>query len=98
MKRKRYPSLAALATFGLVGLGQLYNGKLAKAAFIYCLSVAGSLLGPIFLITASFSGLLVCLALSVAFFLIVMIDAILDARKLRKFLSIVIIAGTYTLR
>ena len=47
---KRRPLIALILTFFSAGLGQLYNGQLQKAVFLYVLSL-------ILIIIVSFSGL-----------------------------------------
>src|SRR5512134_1581774 len=82
MKKPRKPALAALATLGAIGLGQVYNGRLKKAAAMYGLSlgclVFGALLGP----SASFSRMLIFVAAALGVGAVVIVDAIRDARQL----------------
>jgi len=82
--KKRNPLLAAIATFGAFGLGQLYNGKHKKAAMAYMLWIviaAFTLLAPL---SANIMWLLASQALLYSVGLIVMIDAFRNARSLRE--------------
>lgn len=79
--RKRNPFLAAIATFGAFGLGQLYNGKPRAAAVAYALwiSIAGfAILAPL---SSSIHWLILYKALEYATGLILMIDAFRGARN-----------------
>jgi signal peptidase I len=79
-KKKRNPLLAAIATLGTYGLGQLYNGKPCKAAGSYLLWLIAAANGMIFPISSSFGWLLAFIAIPVLLILLLMIDAIRDSR------------------
>jgi signal peptidase I len=84
MMKKRNAFLAAIATIGTFGLGQLYNGKPKKAAVAYILWLATAAFGIFAPLSASFTWLVISLALLLLLGLILMIDAIRDARRLRE--------------
>jgi signal peptidase I len=79
-KKKRNPFLAAIATLGTFGLGQLYNGKPRKAAVAYLLWLAAAAIGMVLPLSASFNWLLAFLSLPLLLGLLLIIDAIRDAR------------------
>jgi signal peptidase I len=84
-KNKRNPFLAAVATLGTFGLGQLYNGKPRKAAIAYAALWAIALLSLIAPLAASFARLITYFALQILLCLVLIIDAIRDARAVRQF-------------
>lgn len=80
--RKRYPVGAALLSFPVLGLGQLYNAQPKKAVVIYLLSLS---MIPVLSMTTmplTFSGALFLLLVSLVFFGFVMADAAKNARRL----------------
>ncbi len=83
-KKHRNAFIAGVATLGVIGLGQLYNAKLRKAAAMYILwliAVAFLIFAPV---VTSFTWLLTALALPVIVGLIALVDAIRDAVHLRE--------------
>jgi signal peptidase I len=77
----RKPILAAIATFGAPGLGQLYNGQPQKAALFYILSLCCY---PIFSLTSiwhSLSGLLLLLVAALGFGFGIIVDAWINAKQ-----------------
>jgi signal peptidase I len=84
MRKKRNPYFAAIATFGIVGLGQLYNGQIRKAAIMYALWLATAVFMILVPISTSLSWLLTALALPVLVGLTAMADAVISARKSRE--------------
>jgi signal peptidase I len=83
-KKKRRPFLAAIATFGVFGLGQLYNGKPRKAIVAYAMLLAIGVFFIVAPISARFSWLVVYLALQLLLCLILIVDAVRDARRERE--------------
>jgi signal peptidase I len=79
-KKKRNPFLAGIATFGAFGLGQLYNGKARKAVVAYLLWLATAAIGIVLPLSASFNWLLIFFSLPLLLGLLLIIDAIRDAR------------------
>jgi signal peptidase I len=84
MMKKRYPFLAALATLGALGLGQLYNGKLRRAIAAYALCLATVALCTFAPLSSSLSWLCIVSALSILLGLVVAIDAYRDAHRIRE--------------
>jgi signal peptidase I len=82
-KKKRNPFLAAIATLGACGLGQLYNGKPWKAASAYILWLFVSWLAIISPLSAGLRWLVAAASLTVALILIVIADAIRDAHRIK---------------
>jgi signal peptidase I len=85
MTKKRNPFLAALATFGAFGLGQLYNGKPIKAAVAYAsglVCAAFAILAPL---SSSLSWILAVVFIQIMVIAILIIDAIRDARNSGEF-------------
>jgi signal peptidase I len=82
--QKRNPFLAALATLGAFGLGQLYNGKLRKAAIAYALCLATVAFGIFAPLSSSLSWLFIVSALPILLGLVVAIDAFRDAHRIRE--------------
>jgi signal peptidase I len=79
---KRRPLSALILSFLTPGLGQLYNGQLKRAAFLYFL---GLLLVVILFrssLVFSFIGMLICLVIGLGFLIFVMIDAFINARRI----------------
>jgi signal peptidase I len=85
MIKKRNQFLAGLATFGALGLGQLYNGKPTKAAFMYGFPFVCLAINLFFPISSGFSHLLVFEGLLIFIVLLSIFDAVRDARKQREF-------------
>ncbi len=80
VNKKRHPFLAAIATFGAFGLGQLYNGKPKKAAVAYFLwlgTVIFTIAAPL---SSSLGWLLAAVSLPVLTGSMVIIDAVRGAR------------------
>jgi signal peptidase I len=84
MVKKRNPFWAGLFTLGAFGLGQLYNGKPAKAAVMYCLPFICIALSLLFPLSSSLYHLLVFEALLLCIGLVSIVDAVRDARKLNE--------------
>lgn len=81
--KKRHPILAMFLQFLTPGLGHLYNGQIRKAIVIFLIS----LFGGVFLFPASistFNGLILFLAVGLAFVLYIMIDALYSSIKLKR--------------
>jgi signal peptidase I len=84
VRKKRNPFLAAIATLGVVGLGQLYNGQLRKAVVMYSfwfVAAAFIIFAPI---SIGLNWLLTALALPVLVALTAMADALIAARRSRE--------------
>jgi signal peptidase I len=84
IEKKRNPFLAALATLGTIGLGQLYNGKLRKAIAAYALCLATVAFGIFAPLSSSLSWFLIAVILPVLLGLVVAIDAFRDAHRMRE--------------
>lgn len=82
--KKRYSFLAALATLGAFGLGQLYNGKPKKAAVAYALWLATAIFSIATPLYSSLGWLLTAVVFPILAGIAVMLDAIRDARALRE--------------
>jgi len=82
-KKKRYPFLAAIATFGVFGLGQLYNGKPGKAAVSYTLWFAIAVFAIVVPLSTGYAMLVVPYVLLFFLGLILIFDAVRDARTRR---------------
>jgi signal peptidase I len=85
-KKKRNPFLAGIATFGVYGLGQLYNGKPRKAAIAYGALWAITLFGALAPIASNFGWIFIYLVLQLALLLFLIVDAVSDARSQRSIL------------
>jgi signal peptidase I len=85
MTKKRNPFLAALATFGAWGLGQLYNGKPIKAAVAYASGLAYVAFAIFAPLSSSLSWLLAAVFLQLMLIVIFIIDAVRDARNSKEF-------------
>jgi signal peptidase I len=85
MTKKRNPFLAALATFGACGLGQLYNGKPIKAAVAYALGLACAVFAIFAPISSSLSWILAVVFFQILVIAIFIIDAVRDARNSKEF-------------
>jgi signal peptidase I len=79
-KKKRNPFLAAIATFGVFGLGQLYNGKPRKAAIAYGLLWVIAIFAMVAPFSANIKWLIAFFALTSILGLTLIIDAVRDAR------------------
>lgn len=79
---RRRPLVAALLNFGAVGLGQLYNGELKKAAVLYLCSCALLFVFLSCLACKTFIGLLAGIAVALAFQIFVITEAAVRAHKL----------------
>jgi len=82
MMKLRKPFLAALASFGAFGLGQLYNGRPKRAVLMYGLGLVVTAIGSIFSPVASLLNFIIFLGVWTCVGLVVVVDAIRDARKL----------------
>jgi signal peptidase I len=80
--RKRRPVLALLLSLITPGLGQLYNGQIKRAGFVY---LAGVLLTVVFFsgFYTKFHFLILFLVLGVCYFLFAMADALYQAIKIK---------------
>ena len=80
--KERKPILALALSFMLLGLGQLYNGQIERAArfFLYWLLIS-TVLSYFFSAAFPVYGVLFSMAVGVAFFLFVMVEAFSGARK-----------------
>ncbi|MHC9538511.1 MAG: signal peptidase I [Vulcanimicrobiota bacterium] len=76
---KRIPFVAGLLSFLMPGLGQLYNGRLKKALLFYAIMLLFQ--QTFFMIVYGLSALLYIYALGIAFKVIAVGDAYIDARK-----------------
>ncbi len=79
--------LAGLFSLVFPGLGQVYNGQIKKGIFYFALSY---LIPAIFAVTrwaTSFTGVIIFMAIGISFLLIMVIDAILNAKK-QKFYTL----------
>jgi signal peptidase I len=85
MTKKRNPFLAALATFGACGLGQLYNGKPNKAAIAYASGLACAIFAIFAPLLSSLLWLLAVVFIQILVIVILMIDAVRDARHSQEF-------------
>lgn len=83
-KKKRSPIIALVLSLLSLGLGQLYNGQIKRAAIFYL----GGLSVIILLISSglfsTFWGMICCLAVVTGFHLFVMIDALYNATKIKE--------------
>jgi signal peptidase I len=79
--QRRKAFLALLASLGTPGLGQLYNGRLRKAALMYGLQCALPGIGTAFPPAESFAHLVILVLLLICIPLLVIVDAIRDARR-----------------
>jgi len=84
-QKKRKPILAVLATFGSPGLGQLYNGQLVKAILVYFISLSFYPLLYLKVFGLKLFGLLIIVCIALIIFIAVLVDAFINARKLRLF-------------
>jgi len=80
VNKKRHPFLAAIATFGAFGLGQLYNGKPKKAAVAYLLWLGAAIFTIAAPLSSSLGWLLAAVSLPILTGSMVIIDAVRDAR------------------
>jgi signal peptidase I len=85
MTKKRNLFLAALATLMTNGLGQLYNGKPGKALIAYVLWLACGAFAVLAPLSSSLAWLLAAALMSVFLSVILIIDAVRDARKTKEF-------------
>lgn len=85
--KKRKPLVAVLLNFPMPGLGQIYNGELAKGGLFFGISLVLSLLLIMVLKFVpgfekfSLYGFFVLLLLVLAFFIYIQVDACKTARK-----------------
>ena len=82
--RRRKPLVALLLSFVTPGLGQMFNGQLKRGIILY---LGGLLLVTIFLFTGlffKFYGMVLCLAILLAFLLFVWLDAFIGAVKSKE--------------
>lgn len=84
-QKKRKPILAVLATFSSPGLGQLYNGQLVKAILVYFIFLSFYPLLSLKIFGLKFLGLLIIVCTALIVFIAVLVDAFINARKLRLF-------------
>lgn len=83
-KKKRKPFVAFFLSFLTPGLGQLYNGQIKRAVFLYAMLFVISI-NPLSLkLFATFHGLIIWLAVTISFLLFIMIDARYHAIKLQE--------------
>ncbi len=80
--KQRKPLLAAIASLGALGLGQLYNGKLRKAIIMYGLGFVEVGIVTVFPPATSFFNLVILIGVAICIGVVVIVDAIRDARKL----------------
>jgi signal peptidase I len=85
MTKKRNLFLAALASLGTCGLGQLYNGKPAKAAIAYIFSLICASFFVFAPLSSSLFWLLAAAIISIIALIVPIIDSIRDARKSKEF-------------
>lgn len=81
----RKPWLAALATFGAPGLGQLYNGQTRRSIIIYLLALAAFLIISLTPLGFSPLGILILVIVDVLIMIAVIVDAWIHAQKLRMY-------------
>ncbi|NIO21624.1 MAG: signal peptidase I, partial [Candidatus Aenigmarchaeota archaeon] len=84
-QKKRRPILAVLASFGSPGLGQLYNGQLVKAILVYFIFLSFYPLLSLKIFGLTLFGLLIIGCIALIIFIAVLVDAFINARKLRLF-------------
>jgi len=84
--KKRNLFLAGLASLVVCGLGQLYNGKPAKAAIAYIFWLSCSAFAIFAPLSLSLSWLLAAVSINLIVNIIFIVDAIRDARKSKEFL------------
>jgi len=80
--RKRSPVIAFIFSFLVPGLGQVYNGRLARGAILFLLATAGDVL---FLCvgTVNFHAFISLILFNFCLFLFVIVDAVLGARRVK---------------
>lgn len=84
IEKKRKPFIAFCLSFLTPGLGQLYNGQIKRAVFLYLILFVISI-NPFSLKSfLTFRGLFIWLLITVGFLLFVMIDALYNAIKLKE--------------
>jgi len=83
--KRRKPVLAALSSFLVPGLGQLYNGQPRKALLLYFLSWSGYLLYSLSRLALSLSGLVGLLCLDLILLAVILVDAWRSARRRDQF-------------
>lgn len=79
--KSRKPVIALLLSFATPGLGQMYDGQMKRGIILY---LGGFLLAAIFLLTGlffNFYGMILSLAILLAFLLFVWLDAFIGAVK-----------------
>lgn len=84
IEKKRKPFVAFFLSFLTPGVGQLYNGQIKRAGFLYAILFMISI-NPLSLkLFATFHGLIVWLAVTLSLLLFIMIDALYNAFKLKE--------------
>jgi signal peptidase I len=86
MTKKRNPFFAALASFVICGLGQLYNGKPAKAAVAYAFGLACAAFAIFAPLSSSISWILAAVVFNIIVSMFFIIDAVRDARHSQEFM------------
>jgi len=84
--RSRRPAIALLLSFITPGLGQIYNGQLKRGIILY---LGFALLAPILFLTGlsfDFYGMVLSLAIILAFWIYVGLDAFVGAVKSKAIL------------
>jgi signal peptidase I len=79
---RRRPFSALILSFLTPGLGQLYNGQLKKAVFLYVLGLVVIIILSFSGLLFSFFGMLICAAILIGYMIFVMIDASINARRI----------------
>lgn len=82
--KERNPIAALLLAAVGPGLGQMYNGQLAKAIIIYLAGNVLLILGALSGMQYHFYGLFALLILGVSFYLFIMADALIVARRKKE--------------
>lgn len=82
--KKRRPIIAGILSCSTPGLGQLYNGQLKRAFYFYIISIIGVFAIAATNIFSTFQGMILALIAGILYFIIVVIDAIYCAIKIKQ--------------
>jgi TM2 domain-containing membrane protein YozV len=81
---KKNPVVAGLLSFLIIGLGQIYNGQVAKGLFLLGLQVVGVFLGLVSGVLTCGISLLVFVPFALFIEIVSIVDAVMIANKLQQ--------------